>query len=270
MKKALILFTAVLIAGTFQDAEAQPEREVFVLAVEVWSQGQPVPSAEVELGQGESLLQTALTDSRGMFNFEVAPGLYRLTVRMPGFYETTLSDVAIEAQPLNSLILHLSPHLRSQEHEPLVKGPEEIPAPDLQLRFAADPPIAQDQVMTGRVTVTNAGEASIQVPRDSVSGRTNSEPFLRMNLVVVVRGYQAIFNGWYSCLPPHRCVELAPSESIDYPVTLFKRSGQHDQPQAYHRTGEYPVAVALSFIPAGEPNKRTETIEATYLLRVEW
>ncbi len=50
------------------------------------------------------------------------------------------------------------PRLLTVPHQPLVKGPERIPSPELHLRFAADPPMGRDQVITGKVTLTNAGQ----------------------------------------------------------------------------------------------------------------
>lgn len=262
-----LLMGVIFFAGSW--SLAQEAR--FILRGEVRSDtGSPMAVVEVRL-KGEGLEQQTFTDMDGTFEFEIPAGVYELVFRSFGFYETVVRGIAIRKQPLNRLKIVL-PWL-SFERDLEIISPKRVPAPALEISFEPEFPLKVGHPMRGRVMLKNVGREPILIPtvpftKDS---QYSSEAKI-MQLVVDVKGYYDYYDEKYICLPSKNCKELAPSETISFPITIYHREGYYKGKrvvQVYPRRGEYKLTVGVHFmLPGTDHNTRTQPIEKEFTVLI--
>jgi len=210
--------------------------------------GFPLHGVEVIL-RGSDLTQRTRTDFEGKFAFEVPAGTYELVFRDPDYLETVLRGVEVKKQPLEELKVLLT-KLRFERDLEII-GPREVPAPALEISFNPELPLKVGRPMQGTLILKNVGRRPILIPTEPYTKDEQYSPQAKiMQISVHVNGYYDYYEEKYICLPSSNCKELAPFETISFPIRIYKRR-EYDEGkrvvQVYPKKAEYRLQVSLHF-----------------------
>jgi hypothetical protein len=238
-----------------------------------------LPDVEVRL-TGDGIEQETVTDQKGEFRFEVPVGTYELTFRHPGYYGTTVRGVEVKKQqpPSSTLKITLPLSITStqiilQRGDPKIIGPQMVPAPALELSFEPSRPLAAGHPMQGTLTIKNVGKEPILVPTELFTTESQYSPKAKMmQIYISPGGYNARYDQKFICLPSKNCRNLAPNETISFPIAIYEREGYDDGRRVIHvypKTVEYKLKANVHFkLPSDDPNKdvdvRTGSVEREF------
>jgi len=211
--------------------------------------------------------------------FELREGSHQLRLSHPSTYDVVLSGFEInppqDPKRLKSVLEPLRIMMqrrRDIEEDGPSQAKRKLGVPNLAITFSPEGRLVSQRPAIGVITLRNTGSGSIQMPYERTSMWTPDS--LTSRLTVQIEGTDLLFDEFFLCLPSDSCLELAPGQEIEWPVSLNDAqsySTGKSEPAIWPRAGFFGGKVGVELIlpqRSAETPSTTHPVEASFTVEV--